>query len=364
LLNEAQNWINAMKKLLKKRGKKAGLSPGSLVHVGEITGKAAAIDVTEYDSGKLVSLRIDSQDIQLAIKKVPSVTWINVVGVSDIPLMQRLGESFFLHPLVLEDIVNTDQRPKVEDNGKYIFLVLKLIAPTSTAVATEQISILFGENWLISFQEGLDGDPFAVIHERLKNEQGRLRSSGADYLAYAMMDIIVDHYFLVLEEVADRIEALEEELMGTPTPDTLAGIYRLKRELLLLHRSVWPLREVVSSLIRRDSGLVSEFSVTYLRDLYDHTIQVIETTETLRDMLSGMLDIYLSTVSNRMNGIMKVLTIIATIFMPLTFIAGLYGMNFKHMPELELEWGYPAVLILMLLIVIGMCIFIRRKRWL
>ncbi|NJD90690.1 MAG: magnesium/cobalt transporter CorA [Geobacter sp.] len=353
-----------MKKILKKRGKKAGLSPGSLVHIGEATGKAAAIEVVEYDQAKLVSLRIDSKETQLAIRKVPSVTWINVSGISDIALMQRLGESFSLHPLVLEDIVNTDQRPKVEDNGSYIFLVLKFISPTSSAVATEQISILFGENWLISFQEGLDGDPFAVIRERLKNEQGRLRSSGADYLAYALMDVIVDNYFLVLEEIADRIEDLEEELMGTPTPQTLAGIYRLKRELLLLHRSVWPLREVVSSLIRRDSPLVGEFSVTYLRDLYDHTIQVVETTETLRDMLSGMLDIYLSTVSNRMNGIMKVLTIIATIFMPLTFIAGLYGMNFKHMPELELEWGYPAVLIFMLLIVIGMCIFIRRKRWL
>ena len=353
-----------MKKILKKRGKKAGLSPGSLVHIGDTSGKAATVAITEYDSGKLVSLCADPKDVQLAVKKVPSVTWVSVSGLSDIALMQRLGESFSLHPLVLEDVVNTDQRPKAEDNGSYMFLVLKLISPASSGLATEQVSILFGENWLISFQEGLDGDPFAVIRERLKNEKGRLRSSGADYLAYALMDVIVDNYFLVLEEVADRIEDLEEELMGTPTPETLSGIYRLKRELLLLHRSVWPLREVVSSLIRRDSSLVSEFSVTYLRDLYDHTIQVVETTETLRDMLSGMLDIYLSTVSNRMNGIMKVLTIIATIFMPLTFIAGLYGMNFKHMPELELEWGYPAVLIFMLLIVIGMCIFIRRKRWL
>ena len=353
-----------MKKILKKRGKKAGLSPGSLVHIGESSGKAAAVDITEYDGGKLVSLRADHENIQLSVKKVPTVTWINVSGISDIALLQRLGESFSLHPLVLEDVVNTDQRPKAEDNGSYIFLVLKLISPSSTGVATEQVSILFGENWLITFQEGLDGDPFAVIRERLKNDKGRLRSSGADYLAYALMDVIVDNYFLVLEEVADRIEDLEEELMGMPTPETLSGIYRLKRELLLLHRSVWPLREVVSSMIRRDSQLVSEFSVTYLRDLYDHTIQVIETTETLRDMLSGMLDIYLSTVSNRMNGIMKVLTIIATIFMPLTFIAGLYGMNFKHMPELELTWGYPAVLIIMLLVVLGMCLFFRRKRWL
>ena len=352
-----------MKKILKKRGKKAGLSPGSLVHIGDTSGKAATVGITEYDQGKLVSLCADPKDVQLAVKKVPTVTWVSVSGLSDIDLMQRLGESFSLHPLVLEDIVNSDQRPKAEDNGSYMFLVLKLISPASAGVATEQVSILFGENWLISFQEGLDGDPFAMIRERLKNEKGRLRSSGADYLAYALMDVIVDNYFLVMEEVADRIEDLEEELMGTPTPETLSGIYRLKRELLLLHRSVWPLREVVSSLIRRDSNLVSEFSVTYLRDLYDHTIQVIETTETLRDMLSGMLDIYLSTVSNRMNGIMKVLTIIATIFMPLTFIAGLYGMNFKHMPELELEWGYPAVLIVMLVIFIGMLLFFRRKRW-
>lgn len=340
------------------------MSPGSLVHIGDHPAHAATVDVTEYSPERLVSIRIDPDKVKLAVKKVDSVTWINVTGIGDIPLIQRIGESFSLHPLVLEDIVNTDQRAKIEDNGSYNFLVLKMILPSSSGVASEQLSIIFGENWLLTFQEGLDGDPFAAVRERLKNEKGRLRSSGSDYLAYALMDLIVDNYFLVLEEVADRIEALEEELMGKPTHETLAGIYRLKRELLLLHRSVWPLREVVSSMIRRDSGLVTEFTVTYLRDLYDHTIQVIETTETLRDMLSGMLDIYLSTVSNRMNSIMKVLTIIATIFMPLTFIAGLYGMNFRNMPELQWEWGYPAVLLLMFSVFIGMVLFIKKKNWL
>jgi magnesium transporter len=220
-----------------------------------------------------------------------------------------------------------------------------------------------GGNWLLTFQEGIEGDPFGPVRERLKNGQGRLRNQGADFLAYSLMDVIVDNYFLVLEQVADSIESIEEELMRTPSQRTLAEIYRLKRELLFIHKAIWPLREVVSSMLRRESSLVKEQTRIYLRDVYDHTIQVIETLETLRDMLSGMLDIYLSSVSNRLNGIMKVLTIIATIFMPLTFLAGLYGMNFKYMPELEQPWGYPAVLLLMVAITVGMLFFFRRKRW-
>jgi magnesium transporter len=243
-------------------------------------------------------------------------------------------------------------------------MVLKMFTPSPDGLVAEQISLLLGSNWLITFQEGLDGDPFDSVRERLKNEQGRLRTRGADYLCYALMDVVVDNYFLVLEDIANRIETLEEELMAAPNPETLSGIYRLKREVLLLHRSIWPLREVVSSLIRRESHLVGESTVTYLRDLHDHTIQVVETSETLRDMLSGMLDIYLSSVSYRMNAVMKVLTIIATIFMPLTFIVGLYGMNFKHMPELDWRWGYPAVLLLMVVVTLGMLIFFRRKKWL
>lgn len=354
-----------MKKILKTRkSQKAGASPGTLVHVGEVRQSGVSIEVTEYNSDGLESRLLDPASLKIRIAPEPTVTWMNVEGISDLSLMEKIGDGFGLHPLVLEDIVDTDQRPKTEDYGSYIFMVIKMFSPSADGLISEQISFLLGSSWLVTFQEGLDGDPFLSIRERLKNPQGRLRTRGPDYLCYALIDAVVDHYFLVLEDIANRIEDLEEELMNTPTPETLSRLYRLKREVLLLHRSIWPLREVVSALIRRESPLVKETTVTYLRDLYDHAIQVIETTETLRDMLSGMLDIYLSSVSNRMNAIMKVLTIIATIFMPLTFIVGLYGMNFKHMPELEQPWGYPAVLVLMAVITIGMLIFFRKKRWL
>ncbi|NVN99417.1 MAG: magnesium/cobalt transporter CorA [Geobacteraceae bacterium] len=354
-----------MKKIIKPRkGLKAGASPGTLVHVGEVRQSATTLTVAEYGNEKIETRRLDPENLKLRVAPEPVVTWVDVEGISDLPLMEKIGAGFGFHPLVLEDIVNTDQRPKSEDYETYLFMVVKMFTPSNEGTLSEQISLLLGSNWLVTFQEGLDGDPFAQVRDRLKNPDGRLRTRGADYLCYALIDAVVDNYFLVLEDIANRIEDLEEELMNMPTPETLARLYRLKREVLLLHRSIWPLREVVSALIRRESPLVKETTVTYLRDLYDHTIQVIETTETLRDMLSGMLDIYLSSVSNRMNAIMKVLTIIATIFMPLTFIAGLYGMNFKHMPELEYPLGYPIVLVLMAGVTIGMLIFFRKKRWL
>jgi magnesium transporter len=291
------------------------------------------------------------------------VSWVNVDGINQMALLKKLGDCFGIHPLVLEDIANTEQRPKAEEYEDYLFLVLKVLSPAPAGITREQISLVLGKNWLITFQEGLEGDPFGPVRTRLENGQGRIRGEGADYLAYSLIDVVVDNYFHVLEQVAESIEAIEEELIVAPTQRTLAEIYRLKRELLFIHKAVWPLREVVSSMIRRESPLVKDQTIIYLRDVYDHTIQVIETLETLREMLSGMLDIYLSSVSNRMNSIMKVLTIIATIFMPLTFIAGLYGMNFKYMPELEQHWGYPAVLMLMAVVTVGMLIFFRRKRW-
>lgn len=353
-----------MKKLLKKRSGKAGMSPGSLVHIGDVRQDAPRSEVITYDREKLLTSQPDLETQCLLPPSEGSVSWVNVEGIGRLELLRKLGDCFGIHPLVLEDIANTDQRPKAEEYDQYLFVVLKMLNPVETGVVSEQVSLILGETWLLTFQEGLDGDPFNPVRERLKNVQGRLRSQGADFLAYSLMDVIVDNYFIVLEQVADSIEGLEEELMRTPSQRTLAEIYRLKRELLFIHKAIWPLREVIGSMIRRESLLVKETTVIYLRDLYDHTVQVIETVETLREMLSGMLDIYLSSVSNRMNAIMKVLTIIATIFMPLTFIAGLYGMNFRHMPELEWPWGYPAVLILMLTITIGMLIFFRNKKWL
>jgi len=352
-----------MRKLLKKRSHKAGMLPGSLVHIGEVSQSAPRTEVITYDRESVTNEQPDLEAACILPQPAPAITWVNVEGISQLTLLKKLGDCFEIHPLVLEDIANTEQRPKAEEYEHYLFVVLKMLTPVAGGVVSEQVSLLLGENWLLTFQEGLDGDPFDPVRQRLKNAQGRLRSQGADFLAYSLMDLIVDNYFLVLEQVAERIESIEEDLMRTPSQRTLAEIYRLKRELLFIHKAIWPLREVVSSMIRRESPLVSEQTIIYLRDVYDHTIQVVETVETLRDMLSGMLDIYLSSVSNRMNGIMKVLTIIATIFMPLTFIAGLYGMNFKHMPELDLSWGYPAVLLLMVTVTAGMLVFFRRKNW-
>jgi magnesium transporter len=353
-----------MRKILKKRSHKTGMLPGSLVHIGEIGQDAPRTEVIIYDVAEIRTEHPDLESACILPPGEPAVTWVNIEGVGQLALLKKLGDCFALHPLVLEDIANTEQRPKAEDYEQYLFVVLKVLTPVPAGVTSEQVSFILGGNWLLTFQEGLEGDPFGPVRERLKNGQGRLRSQGADFLAYSLMDVIVDNYFLVLEKAAESIEAIEEEVMRTPSQRTLAEIYRLKRELLFIHKAIWPLREVVSSLLRRESPLVKEQTRIYLRDVYDHTVQVIETLETLRDMLSGMLDIYLSSVSNRLNGIMKVLTIIATIFMPLTFIAGLYGMNFKHMPELESPWGYPAVLLLMVAVTVGMLVFFRRKGWL
>jgi len=308
---------------------------------------------------------IETVDECLPFKDKPTVTWVNVDGIHEVEVLERLGDCFGLHPLVVEDILNTDHRPKMEDFGDYIFIVLKMLyySDKDNEVVTEQISLILGPNFVISFQER-EGDVFNPIRERIRSEKGRIRKMGADYLAYVLVDSIVDNYFIILEKLGERIEFLEDELVTNPTPETLQAIHDLKREMIFLRKSVWPLREVISGLERGESSLIQESTGIYLRDVYDHTIQVIDAVETFRDMLSGMLDIYLSSISNRMNEVMKVLTIIATIFIPLTLIAGIYGMNFRYMPELEWPWAYPMLWLIMLAIGVLMLIYFRRKRWL
>jgi magnesium transporter len=267
----------------------------------------------------------------------------------------------------LEDILNTDHRPKVEDFGKYIYIVLKMLSydNANNEVVSEQVSLVLGSNFVLSFQEDItSGDVFNPIRERIRTDGSQIRTMGADYLAYSLMDIVIDNYFVVLETLGERIDDIEEELVTNPASQTLQGIHNLKKEMLYLRKSVWPLREVIYSLERSESQLVTKTTAVYLRDVYDHTIQVIDTIETFRDTVSGMLDIYLSSVSNRLNSVMKVLTVIATIFMPLTFLAGVYGMNFRHMPELEWTWGYPVVLLVMFSVGISMLVYFRKKKWL
>jgi len=354
-----------MPRRIKKRSKKAGLPPGTLVHIGEQKAEKVRIAVIDYDEAHFQEEEIKAVEECFPFKDKPTVTWINVDAIHQVEILEQLGDCFGLHPLVLEDILNTDQRPKMEDFGEYIFVVLKTFSynDPSDEVEPEQISLILGPGFVLSFQER-EGDVFNPIRERVRNGKGRIRRMGADYLAYALLDLVVDNYFIVLEQVGEKVEFLEEELVTNPTPETLQTIHNLKREMIFLRKSVWPLREVIGGLERGESSLIEESTGIYLRDVYDHTIQVIDTIETFRDMISGMLDIYLSSVSNRMNEVMKVLTIIATIFIPLTLVAGIYGMNFQYMPELEWRWGYPMFWLVVLAIGVLMVVYFRRKKWL
>ena len=355
-----------MQKLLKKRSKKIGQPPGTLIHIGDESVKDVKITVIDYKDEQFHEMEAASLEVCFPFKDTDSVTWINVEGIHRAEILEKLGQCYGLHPLVLEDIMATDQRPKMEDFGDYLFIVLKMITYNGNngGLDIEQVSLILGRNSVLSFQEGKAGDVFGPLRERLRTAKGRIRKMGADYLVYSLMDSIVDNYFVVLENLGEEIEVIEEKLVTDPVPETLRSIHKLKRDMIFLRKSVWPLREVVGALERGESSLVTESTGIYLRDVYDHAIQVIDTVETFRDMLSGMLDIYLSSVSNRLNAVMKVLTVISTIFLPLTFIVGLYGMNFKYMPELEWHWGYPAVIAVMVIIAAWMLVLFKRKKWL
>ncbi len=292
------------------------------------------------------------------------VTWINVDGIHNTELIQRIGEKFGIHSLTLEDIVNTEQRPKFEEYETYLVSIMKMISYTGE-IHSEQLSVvLFDNNTVVSFQEADGGDAFDIIRTRLRTGKGRVRKMGADYLAYCLIDAVVDYYFLALEKIGDRIESLEEELVHNPTKGTMQLLHSMKREMIFLRKAVWPMRELINNFERCESRLIKKTTRLFLRDLYDHTIRVIDTVETFRDLLSGMMDIYLSSVSNRMNEVMKVLTIISTIFIPVTFIAGVYGMNFKYMPELESPYGYWITWGVMLTIMITLIFYFKRKKWL
>ena len=354
-----------MLRFIKRTSEKAGLPPGTLVHIGEKKIEKVKITIIDYDEAQFQETEAKTPEEFLPFENKPTVTWINIDGIHQLEVIEKIGKHFDLHPLLLEDIVNTEQRPKTEDFGDYVFVVLKMLRfdEEEDEIKAEQVSLVLGSHFVLSFQEE-EGDVFNPIRERIRKSKGRIRKMGADYLAYALMDAIVDNYFIVLEILGERIEDLEQELVTNPTTETLQTIHILKREMIFLRRSVWPLRELISGLERTESSLIKKTTNIFLRDVYDHTIQVIDTIESLRDMVSGMLDTYLSSISNRMNEVMKVLTIIATIFIPLTFIAGVYGMNFQFMPELGWRGGYFGVLLVMLVVSVGMGIYFKRKKWL
>jgi len=354
-----------MPRMQKKRSIKAGLPPGTPVHIGEASEEKTRVTVLTYNEKFCEEREVSRAEECLLPKEKDRVTWINVTGLHQVEWLEELNACLGLHPLVLEDILNTEQRPKVEEYEDYLFLVLKafFLSPKGPEkVESRQVSLILGEQFVISFQEK-DQQLLQPIRERLLNGKGRLRRMGADYLLHAILDAVVDQYFVVLEILGEKIEVLEEELVTRPRSSTLEAIHWMKREMIFIRKALWPLREVIGSLTRGEFSLIRESSVVYLRDVYDHTIQIIDNIETYRDILAGMTDIYLSSISNRMNEVMKVLTIISTLFIPLTFIAGVYGMNFKYMPELEQIWGYPAVLAVMAGVAVFMLIYFRRKRW-
>jgi len=341
-----------------------GQSPGALIHVGERKVEDIRIDMIEYDAEAIT----EANDVQiedcLKSKNKPPVTWINVIGIHDPKIMESFGNSFEIHPLHQANIMNTELRPSIEVSDKYLLIMLKMphYDFDTGDLDLEQISIILGENYVITFQE-IEADFFDQIRKRLRSKSGTIRDLKSDYLTYAIIDAIIDSYFLVIEKIGDITEDLEDELMQNPTSGTMQTIQTLKRRMISLRKSIWPAREIVDFLGRDSTLFVSNNTRPYLRDVYNHVIQVIDTIEGLRDVIGGLLDTYLSSVSNRMNEVMKTLTIIAAIFIPITFIAGIYGTNFSYVPELEWKGSYFAMLIGMAAISGMMIAWFKKKKW-
>ena len=349
----------------KRRAQKSGLPPGTLVHIGERKSDQVELTVLDYDAEQLREYHPASIAECAPLAESPTVSWIDVAGLHDMSVIEAVGKTFNIHPLVLEDVANTGQRPKFEDFGTYCFFALKMLyyEPEHREIVPEQVSLIVGANFVVSFQETPAG-VFELIRERLRGAKGRIREMGCDYLVYSIADAIIDNYFVILEKFAENTEVIEESLTAEPSPALLQEIHVLRREALFFRRCAWPLRDMMNAAARAESPLIREGTAIYMRDLYDHTVQIMDTVEGLRETVSGMLDIYLSSASNRMNEVMKVLTIVASIFIPLTLVAGIYGMNFEKMPELKMPWAYPATLILMALIAAGMLAYFKKKRWL
>ncbi|HMK35497.1 MAG TPA: magnesium/cobalt transporter CorA [Desulfomonilaceae bacterium] len=348
----------------KERARKSGLPPGTLVHIGRPETEPVKITVMDYTETRCQEKQITDPEQLRQFQQSDSTTWINVDGLSQVDVIAKICGIFRIHPLIQEDVVNTDQRPKMDDSENYLFIVLKTLNydEKQEDIVPEQVSLVIGSHFVISFQE-IPGDAFDPIRQRIRGGLGRICMSGSDYLAYAILDSIVDNYFDILEKLAEKIEVLEDELVTNPSRNTLEVIHKLKTDMIFLRRSIWPLREVLSKLASGQSSLVQNSTLPYFRDVYDHTIHAVDTMETYRDIVSGMLDIYLSSMNNRLNEIMKILTIIATLFMPLTFLTGWYGMNFKNMPELQWQWGYPMVILIALLVTTTMLVYFRLKKW-
>lgn len=350
-------------KLFRRKFTKAGLPPGTLWVPEGVSKEKPELTLFRYNEESLVEKKITIDELE-TVHKDQHVSWINVDGLGDVNVFEAIGKQFAIHDLAMEDILNVDQRPKIEEHDGYFLVVIKMIyhSEINGGIEVEQVSIVLMGHLVLTFQEK-PGDVFTSIRERIRNSKGRIRKRGADYLAFALLDAIIDHYFIVFEQLGEQVTACENEVIGNPTAATSARIHLLRNKLIALRRAIWPLRDVISELRKSESDLFSDETELFFRDLYDHTIQIIEAMETYREMLSGLLDGYQNAVSNKMNEIMKILTIISTMFIPLSFLAGLYGMNFKNMPELETTWGYPVLLAVMLCVAGLLLLFFKRKKW-
>ncbi len=356
--------IKIKKRKVKNMSKKIGLPPGTLIFTGERKVEEEKITVIDYNEIEIESRESKQLEKNLSEIGKNKIRWINIDGLGQIENIEELGKELNLHPLVLEDVVNPQQRPKIEGYEEYIFIVLRCLhwSKELKNIISEQISIVLGKRLVITFRES-SSPIFLPILERLNKSRGKIRKMGADYLVYSLIDIIIDNYFEIIEGLGRRLDKLEELLISNPQIETLQSIRKLKREVNALRRSIWPSRNVINGL-QREESLVDDATQIYLRDVYDHIIQIVDTFENYRDTISGMLDMYLSSVSNKMNEIMKVLTIISTIFIPISFLAGFYGMNFVYMPELSSPIAYPLLIMVMSLIGITMILFFKRKKWL
>lgn len=349
----------------KNVSKKAGLQPGALVHIGRKKTDKVKISVINYNVDKFsLSENITPNELKDALEE-GKISWVNIDGLHDTEAIASIGSLFNLHPLLLEDVLNTRHRPKLEEFDDYLFLSLKMLglSKDGNSIIHEQVSMVLGKNWVISFQE-MEGDIFDVIRERIRESKGNVRKMGADYLFYRLIDTVVDNYFIVTENISDATEKLEEVVLNSSDTNSLSEIQRLKKQLINLRRTINPLREAISLMQKEDSQLISKVTRRYLIDVYEHIIQINESIDTHRDMVTGIMELYHSGVSNRMNQVMQVLTIIATIFIPLTFVAGIYGMNFDNMPELHWKYGYFAVWGFLFIIFIIMMMYFKRKKWL
>lgn len=353
-----------MPRMLKKRSHKTGLAPGSVVYVGSGATGEAGIEWLTYDAERVEERTISADELDESDRQRMKVTWLDIDDLRDTAMIQKVGAHYGIHELVLEDVVNTGQRPKLEDYGDYFFLVLKVLdLDAAGELRAEQVSLILGDGYVLTFRERRSG-VFGAVRDRIREDTVRIRKMAADYLLYALVDAVVDDYYEVLEGQGETLDSLEDELLVRSGPEFSQRLHAVRRELIQMRKAIWPVREMMADLLRMESPLIRDETRRFIDDVHDHVMQVLDTVGTFRDLLAGLQDIYLSSVSTGMNEVMKTLTIIATLFIPLTFIAGIYGMNFERMPELHWAWGYFSVWGLMAVVACGMLLFFRRKRWL